>query len=83
MTKATIMLALPMLADTVKCKKTYLKNLFFAFAIVWIVVMGYNRIHMNAHFLTDVCFGVLITYCLYALTYKLVFSVFEKDRQGR
>ena len=45
--------------------------------------MGYNRIHMNAHFLTDVCFGVLITYCLYALTYKLVFSVFEKGRQGR
>ena len=82
MTKATIMLALPMLADTIKCKKTYLKNLFFAFAVVWIVVLGYNRIHMNAHFLTDVCFGVLITYCLYALTYKLVFSVFEKDRQG-
>ena len=83
MTKATIMLALPMLANVVKGKKAYLKNLFFAFAIVWIVVLGYNRIHMNAHFLTDVCFGVLITYCLYALAYKLVFSIFEKGRQGR
>ena len=81
MTKATIMLALPMLADVVKGKKAYLKNLFFAFAIVWIVVYGYNRIHMNAHFLTDVCFGVLITYCLYAHTYKLVFSIFAKGRQ--
>ena len=81
MTKATIMLTLPMLADVVKCKKAYLKNLLFAFAIVWIVVMGYNRIHMNAHFLTDVCYGVLITYCLYALTYKLFFSIFEKERQ--
>ena len=81
MTKATIMLALPMLADVVKNKKAYLKNLFFAFAIVWIVLLGYNRIHMNAHFLTDVCFGVLITYCLYALTYKLFFSIFEKGRQ--
>ena len=81
MTKATIMLTLPMLADVVKWKKPYLKNLLFAFAIVWIIVLGYNRIHMNAHFLTDVCFGVLITYCLYALTYKLVFSVFEKGRQ--
>ena len=80
---ATIMLALPMLADVVKSKKTYLKNLFFVFAIVWIVLLGYNRIHMNAHFLTDVCFGVLITYCLYALTYKLVFSIFEKGRQGQ
>ena len=81
MTKATIMLTLPMLADVLKWKKPYLKNLLFAFAIVWIIVLGYNRIHMNAHFLTDVCFGVLITYCLYALTYKLVFSVFEKGRQ--
>ena len=82
MTKATIMLALPMLADVVKCKKAYLRNLLFAFAVFWIVVMGYNRIHMNAHFLTDVCWGVLITYCLYALTYTLVFSIFEKDRHG-
>ena len=82
MTKATIMLALPMLADVVNCKKAYLRNLLFAFAVFWVAVMGYNRIHMNAHFLTDVCWGVLITYCLYALTYTLVFSIFEKDRQG-
>ena len=82
MTKATIALTLPMLAGVLKWKKTYIKNLLFAFAIVWIVVLGYNRIHMNAHFLTDVCFGILITYCLYALTAKLVFSIFEKDRQG-
>ena len=66
-----------------KSKKAYLRNLFFAFAIVWIVVYGYNRIHMNAHFLTDVCFGVLITYCLYALTCKLIFSVVEKGSQSQ
>jgi hypothetical protein len=24
-----------------------------------------------------VCFGVLITYCLYVLSYKLIFSIFE------
>ena len=83
MTKATIMLALPMLADAVKGKKAFLKKLFFAFAIVWIVVTGYNRIHMNAHFLTDVCFGVLITYCLYALIYTLVFSIFERGSQSQ
>ena len=82
MTKATITLTLPMLAGVLKWKKTYIKNLLFAFAIIWIVVLGYNRIHMNAHFLTDVCFGILITYCLYALTAKLVFSIFEKDPQG-
>ncbi len=80
MTKATIMLALPMLAGVIKGKKAHLNNLFFAFAVVWIVVYGYNRIHMNAHFLTDVCFGVLITYCLYALAYKLVFSIFDTKK---
>ena len=78
MTKATIALTLPMLAGVLKWKKTYIKNLLFAFAIIWIVVLGYNRIHMNAHFLTDVCFGVLITYCLYALAYKFAFSVFDE-----
>ena len=80
MTKATIMLALPMLAGVIKGKKAHFNNLFFAFAVVWIVVYGYNRIHMNAHFLTDVCFGVLITYCLYALAYKLVFSIFDTKK---
>jgi hypothetical protein len=25
----------------------------------------------------------IITYCLYALTYKIVFSVFENDAQGQ
>ena len=55
-----------------------ISHLLFAFAVVWIVVLGYNRIHMNAHFLTDVCFGVLITYCLYALAYKFAFSVFDE-----
>ena len=83
MTKATIMLTLPMLADVVKRRKAYLRNLLFAFAVVWIVVLGYNRIHMNAHFLTDVCFGVLITYCLYALAYKLVFSIFDEPSKGK
>ncbi len=83
MTKATIMLALPMLADVIKGKKGHLNNLFFAFAVVWVVVYCYNRIHMNAHFLTDVCFGVLITYCLYALAYKFAFSIFAKGRQGK
>ena len=79
MTKATIMLTLPMVADVLKCKKKSIKYLLFAFAIIWILVFGYNRIHMNAHFLTDVCFGVLITYCIYVFIYTFVFSIFEKE----
>ncbi len=81
MTKGTVMLTLPMLADVLKCKKAHLRYQLFAFAVIWISVLGYNRIHMNAHFLSDVCFGVLITYCLYALTYRLVFSIFRIEEQ--
>jgi membrane-associated phospholipid phosphatase len=75
MTYATIMLCLPMLASVLKCKKTWLKYVLFIFAISWVIIFGYNRIHMNAHFLTDVCFAVLITYILYALTYKCVMKI--------
>ncbi len=74
MTKATIMFALPLITSVLKNKKEWFKYAGYAFAVLWIILMGYNRIHMNAHFLTDVCFGVLITYCIYALVYTLVFS---------
>lgn len=74
MTKATIMFALPMLTTVLKNKKEWWKYVGFGFAVIWILLLGYNRIHMNAHFLTDVCFGVLITYSIYALTYRFVFS---------
>ena len=38
----------------------------FVIACVFVLLYGYNRIHMTNHFLTDVCFGTLITYLLYA-----------------
>ena len=39
----------------------------FSLACVYIVIGGYNRIHMTNHFLSDVCFGALITYLIYAV----------------
>ncbi len=36
-------------------------------ACVFVLVYGYNRIHMTSHFLSDVCFGTLITYLIYSL----------------
>lgn len=91
MTKATVMFTLPMLAGIVKPEKKGLKYFMFAIAVAWVCIFGYNRIHMNAHFLTDVCFGVLITYCIYALIYKCAFSAVSimeinnkaKNKNGR
>ena len=39
---------------------------FFA-ACIFVLVYAYNRIHMTNHFLSDVCFGTLITYIIYAV----------------
>ena len=66
MTIASMMFALPMLADVTK-KRSEGKNLrCFIAACAFVAIYGYNRIHMTNHFLTDVCFGTLITYLLYS-----------------
>lgn len=81
MTYASIVLCLPMIADVLKYKVKHLKTIFFIFAIIWIIIFGYNRIHMDAHFLSDVCFGVLITYCLYAITYKCISKALPLEKK--
>ena len=78
MTIASMMFSLPMLSDVMK-KRSGKKNLlcFFA-ACVFVLIYGYNRIHMTNHFLSDVCFGTLITYFIYAAVSKACLSAAEK-----
>ena len=66
MTIASMMFALPMLTDLGKKRSARKNAAAFAIACVFVLLYGYNRIHMTNHFLTDVCFGTLITYLLYA-----------------
>ena len=67
MTIASMMFSLPMLTDVMK-KRSGRKNwIAFALACGFVLLYGYNRIHMTNHFLTDVCFGTLITYLIYAV----------------
>ena len=66
MTIASMMFSLPMLADATK-KRSEARNLrCFIVSCAFVVIYGYNRIHMTNHFLTDVCFGTLITYLIYS-----------------
>jgi membrane-associated phospholipid phosphatase len=66
MTIASMMFSLPMLTNLWK-KRSAGKNMAaFIIACVFVLLYGYNRIHMTNHFLTDVCFGTLITYLIYA-----------------
>ena len=82
MTIASMMFSLPMLTDVLK-KRSGRKNMIaFVLACVFVFIYGYNRIHMTNHFLSDVCFGVLITYLIYALI-STAFLRCQKDYSER
>ena len=67
MTIASMMFSLPVVTDVLK-RRSAQKNLAaFGFACLYVLLYGYNRIHMTNHFLSDVCFGTLITYLIYAV----------------
>ena len=67
MTIASMMFSLPMLSDVLK-KRSDIKNMIcFVIAVLFVLIYGYNRIHMTNHFLTDVCFGTLITYLIFSV----------------
>ena len=67
MTIASMMFSLPLLTDVFK-RRSEEKNLAaFGLACAFVALYGYNRIHMTNHFLSDVCFGTLFTYLIYAL----------------
>ena len=66
MTIAAMMFSLPLLTDVLK-KRSMRKNWFaYGIACGFVLLYGYNRIHMTNHFLSDVCFGTLITYLIFA-----------------
>ena len=67
MTIASMMFSLPMLADVTKKRSSGRTLRCFFAACVFVLLYGYNRIHMTNHFLTDVCFGTIITYLIYAV----------------
>lgn len=67
MTIASMMFAFPMLTDLSK-KRNEMKNIIaFVIASGFVILYGYNRMHMTNHFLSDVCFGTLITYLIFAV----------------
>ena len=79
MTIASMMFSLPMLADVTK-KRSDGRNLrCFFVACLFVLIYGYNRIHMTNHFLSDVCFGTLITYLIYAVVSKAFLNAAEKE----
>lgn len=67
MTIASMMFSLPMLTDVLRNRSLRKNRIAFVIACLFVALYGYNRMHMTNHFLSDVCFGILITYLIYAL----------------
>lgn len=63
----TLMLNLPLAASVLTVFTPALRRICLGTAYALIVASAYNAIHMERHFLSDVCFGALFTTCLLAL----------------
>ena len=66
MTSVGILFTLPMLTDVMKNRSQKRNMIVFCAVCVFTLICGYNRIHMTNHFLSDVCFGCLITYLIFS-----------------
>jgi len=77
MTIAAMMFSLPMLADVIKDRSDRKNLVCFIIACLFVLIYGYNRIHMTNHFLSDVCFGTLITYLIYAVVSEAFLTTAE------
>lgn len=67
MTIATMMMSLPLLLNNLKWKNKYISIIAYCVGLGFVILYAYNRMHMGNHFLSDVCFGTLITYLIYSL----------------
>lgn len=67
MSIASYMFSLPLLLGCVKKTNNVVKLIAFIFAACFVILYGYNRIHMTNHFLSDVCFGTLFSYLIFGL----------------
>jgi len=81
MTISCYMFTLPMLFECFKKRNNVLTYCAFSFAFVYVSLFAYNRIHMTAHFLSDVCFGSLITLAIFVV-FDLAFNgVLQKNNK--
>lgn len=60
-------------------KKTKIKLLVYIPVILWIILVGFSRIVMGAHYLSDVCFGAFVT----ILCYFLIMHIYHKKNKNK
>lgn len=67
LTIAMLTCTLPLFITNVKKSNKTKVYIALAFSCAFVILYGYNRIHMGKHYLTDVCFGILFTYLIFIL----------------
>lgn len=81
MTIATIACMYPLFVANVKKSNKVAVYVAFALSATYIILYGYNRIHLGKHFLTDVTFGVLFAYLTFALVDQGFQLFFKKNKR--
>ena len=79
MTAITSLFTLPMVIGCLRKSSRLKTGIAFGTACVAVLGVGYNRISMTNHFLTDVCSAVLITYLLYILISTAFLKTVKKE----
>ncbi len=79
MSIVSTLFALPVLTDCMKNRSELKNRIAFALVCVFVLLCGYNRIHMTNHFLSDVCSGVLIVSLLTAGICSVFLKAAEKN----
>ena len=73
-TLATTVCVLPFISKVFKYRFKYMEWVLFSLSFTFVVLVAYNRLHMGAHFFTDVSFAAFNTYGIFLVTYILIFK---------
>ncbi|MBO4687584.1 MAG: phosphatase PAP2 family protein [Clostridiales bacterium] len=74
--------ALPLLTDCLKRRSAAKNRITFVLVCVFVLLCGYNRIHMTNHFLSDVGFGTLNAYLLTVGVCTLFLRPLSREKQS-
>ena len=84
MTIAMMAFMYPSLIANFKKSNKIIKYVVFGLSCAYVILYGYNRIHMGKHSLTDVAFGALFTYIVFVLMdqgFELSLKKLNKQRK--
>jgi len=76
---ASMVFALPLVLSNIKKTNKIVVYSSFALASIYVCIMCYNRIHMTNHYLSDVAFGALCTYLIFAVVTYAFTNKYQKQ----